>query len=158
MKAITNRKLYRLLDRTVAGWRDIGGWTYNVFCNSPQLRLSERVGMKHILAATRTAVNCLAAPEDPLIIFHDGLAAWRTKPKRIRAYELSPNELERFILHEVCFRDPAGFSDNYNIMNEAGGWMITFCHENDWFLFAPSARITQLRKKIKAEPAPGTLR
>jgi len=155
MKPVSERLLEESLDQLLPEWRDAGGWTYNVFFvrKQPYIRLSERVGMKRILNATITALSYLAKPDSNLLLFHDGLAAWRNKNKDNRGYRFSAlEELMGFLQPEIYFRDSDGHSDNYNIIDETGKWMITFCHEDDWFLFAPFSQLEGLKDKIGAKP------
>ena len=111
--------------------------------------------MKRILTATRFAVASLAKPDSTVLLFHDKLAAWRNKKKSNRGYYFHCHELDElteFLENEICFRDPTGRSDNYNIVDKTGKWMLTFCHHDDWFLFAPIKQLNGLKAKIGTNP------
>ena len=151
MTAISNRKLSSILNRALPGWRDSGGWTYNVFPNEPHAYLSSRVGIKRLFRATTISIQYLQESGSPLITFHDCAAGWkRTRNNsRDRAHQFAEiNELTRFLSKKMYFRHSNAYSDNYNIIDFTGKWMITFCHEDDWFLFAKKNQIEALKGKL----------
>ena len=147
MKPIRRAELEGMLDRLLPEWEEMGGWTYNVFFGSSYLRLGAGESIAVLHAATAIA---LAHFQPQLVhVFHDGLAAWRTRWRGNRGYCCaSPGEAIRLIEAEAFFRDPNQKADNYNIIGETGEWMITYCHEDDWFLFAPQSDLDILAQLI----------
>jgi hypothetical protein len=130
------------------GWDASDGWTYNHFYGTPYLRLSASVSLETLHSATQHVIAHFAPTT--VYVFHDGLAAWRSRWRGNRGFLCkTPAEVIELVSTEAYFRDAKGRSDNYNVICEDGRWMITYCHEDDWFLFAPQADLNQLERKIK---------
>ncbi|MBI5686090.1 MAG: hypothetical protein HZC54_13540 [Verrucomicrobia bacterium] len=143
-----------ILDRLVPEWRETGGWTYNAFVTSPYLRLGSSESVADLHAATEIALAYFQPHS--IHVFHDGIAAWRTKWRGNRGYFCScAEEVISLIDSEAFFRDPNDKEDNYNVIGDTGDWMITYCHEDDWFLFAPQRDLDFLTQRLKAEQSHG---
>ena len=148
MKTIRRKQMNHILDSLLPGLEESGGWTYNHFYGTPYLRLSQLTSIKTLHAATRRVIAHFTPIE--VRVFHDGLAAWRSRWRGSRGFLCSTSEeVIQLIDSEAHFRDTEGYSDNYNVIGDDGRWMITYCHEDDWFLFAPQADLDQLNHRIK---------
>jgi len=154
MKSLAEKDVLEIVKIALPTWDKSEGWSYNMFHGSPYLRLGEDVSIECLLSQTFTALNHFIRPEQKLLLYHDGMAGWRSTQKKTKGFYLEDlDEINAIIPSNIHFRDPDGFSDNYNFIDETGDWMITFCHENDWFAFHRSkAMIDKLQIAIQAEP------
>lgn len=148
MKAIRRTEMNEILTSLLPGWDESDGWTYNHFHGTPYLRLGESESLETLHATTRYVIAHFTPTA--VRVFHDGLAAWRSRWRGNRGFLCStPEEVIELVNSEAYFRDAAGKSDNYNVIGDDGRWMITYCHEDDWFLFAPQSDLNQLSRKMK---------
>lgn len=147
MKSLSEEEVFSRLDSTLPTWRDSGGWTYNEFCNLPDIYLPEEVSLERLIDSTLCCLRDLCLPDHELLLYHDGMAGWKSAPKQIRGFLIENiKEVRSVITEQAFFRDPQGYSDNYNLIDSSGLWMITFCHEDDWICFHRSeAKINQLK-------------
>lgn len=136
MKSLSESEVFSRLDSALPTWRDSGGWTYNEFCHFPDIYFSEDVPLDKLIDITLCCHRDLYQPDKELLFYHDGKAGWKSAPKEIRGFRIDDLEEIRSVIREqVFFRDPKGYSDNYNLIDSSGLWMITFCHEDDWICF-----------------------
>jgi hypothetical protein len=149
MKSLSESEVYSRLDSALPTWRDSGGWTYNEFCKGPDIYLSEDIPLEKLIETTLCCLRNLRLPGQELLLYHDGMAGWKSAPKEIRGFIIEDiEELRTVIPEQAFFRDPKGYSDNYNLIDTSGQWMITFCHEDDWICFHRSeAEINALKAK-----------
>jgi len=142
MIALSKRAVYRKLDQFLPNWRESGGWTYNRFCDAPFLCHAGDVPFDALIDTTLSIISEIRLPEHELLFYHDGLAGWRATKKSIRGFRIETVDEIRLLLSEqLFFRDPRGFSENYNLIDESGLWMITFSHEKKWFFFHRSEEV-----------------
>lgn len=142
-----------ILRSLLPGWDQSDGWTYNHFYGTPYLRLSESEPLEALHAATQQVIGHFAPTN--LRVFHDGLAAWRGKWRGNRGFLCAtPAEVIELVNSDAYFRDAQGYSDNYNVIGDDGRWMVTYCHEDDWFVFAPQSDLKQLKRKMKKPAHP----
>jgi hypothetical protein len=132
MKPLAESDVFRRLDRALPAWRDCGGWTYNDFCKSPCFYQNEDVPFTQLIETTIKCIQELCLPNSDLMFYHDGMAGWKSVPKEIRGFSINRvDDLRSLISEQIYFRDPERYSDNYNVIDNTGLWMITFCHEDD---------------------------
>ena len=144
--------MLKTLDSAIPDWQDGGGWTYNSFFASPYLRLEENVIVERLIEKTIAALSAFGCSNRNIFLYHDGMAGWRSTPRKIKGYKIEcADDVKTLIPSDIYFRDAEGRSDNYNFIDESGSWMITFCHEDDWFIFHRSIEaLNAIKDEIQA--------
>lgn len=149
MKAIRRKQLNEFLNSLIPRWDGSDGWTYNYFYGTTYFWLGQSESLETLHAATQQVVAHFTPTE--LVVFHDGFAAWRTRWRGNRGFRCATSaEVIELINSEAYFRDRQGRVDNYNVISDDGRWMITYCHEDDWFLFAPQPDLDQLTELLSS--------
>lgn len=154
MKTLSKKDLIRYLNKALPGGHSIGSWTYNEFLKYPQLYFSETESFNNLIHKTLIALNTFKSKKRKIIFYHDNIAGWKSLPKSIAGYIIDePEQLAQLLFNHIFFRDENRYSDNYNVIDEIGQWMITFCHEDDWYCFHKNEKQIKLLDQLISQPS-----
>lgn len=99
-----------------------------------EVTLSPKIRRNVIDQLTVRLVGKLA--KGPLLCFTDGIAGWKHFKRTDRILQVdSASDISR-VLSLMHFRSRSRLADNYYLSSAPDEWIIMYCHEGDWHLWA----------------------